>query len=140
MVFLPTSWFNCGIFCLGIWTAMTLDVPQADARHPLTSGTQGQENHPHRPRYGHTYIVNPCLLSSMLVKTEEASGPLTPVKGEWESVFTSIEGQGIPLISDPPIAEFYSNHYISDAPALCDWAFPLGCLLDYERAVNLDAR
>ncbi len=42
--------------------------------------------------------------------------------------------------SDPPykgvVPADDSRCHISDAPALCDWSFPLGCLLDYTAVIN----
>ncbi len=93
------------------------------------------QSYPSAKSQGNTYIVNPCLLTSMSELTEEASGPDARWKAGCGSVNSDIEGQGIPNISDPLPAALASWCYIPDAPALCDWAFPLGCLMDYSRCL-----
>ncbi len=71
------------------------------------------------------------LLTSMLVKTQKAFGPLSPRKGgDGASVFTSIEETTGPTNKESAWC------HISDAPALCDWSFPLGCLTDVQRPIN----
>ncbi len=64
----------------------------------------------------------------MLVKTEEISdrpsGSSHSMIGLYKHRRTSVlpyKGSAKTLTDD-------SGCYISDAPALCDWSFPLGCL------------
>ncbi len=77
---------------------------------------------------------------SMLVKTEEASGPLSGYKPAMRVGLYKHRKASVQLYKNPAKTQRYCDVYtnrhwlgchISDAPALCDWALPPGCLMTY---------
>ncbi len=73
---------------------------------------------------------------SMLVKTEEASGPLSGYEPAMGVGLYKHRKASVQLYKSPAktlIASVIPDMgcHTSDAPALCNWSFPLGCLMTY---------
>ncbi len=65
------------------------------------------------------FIKVSCPPPYMFVKTQEAFGPLSPIKGHGASVFTNMKG-----CRRDQYKEFDDNTVLSDAPAL--YSYPFG--------------
>ncbi len=97
-----------------------------------------QEDHPTADKVRKTLYNSSMPSLSMPEKTEEASGPLSGNKpalgvGLFRHRKASEESNKVFVATTHESQERVSRCHISETPALCDWAFPLGCLETYGR-------